>query len=100
MPVSMEFLRGMLGLFGIACAYMTGRSFAAVRRGWQKLSRLYGWIFRALVCLLAMAFRFPLDFVDMMVWALAAIAFALGYWNTSREKPQEDLTNTIFPDQN
>jgi len=96
----MEFLRGMLGLFGIGCAYMTGRSFAAVRKGWQKPSRLYSWIFRTLVCLLAMAFRFPLDFVDMMVWVLAAIAFALGYWNTSREKPQEDLTRTIFPDQN
>jgi hypothetical protein len=96
----MEFLRGMLGLFGIACAYMTGRSFVAVRKGWQKPSRLYGWIFRMVVCLLGMSFRFPFDFVDMMVLALAAIAFALGYWHTSRERPQEDLTRTIFPDQN
>jgi hypothetical protein len=99
MPVSMEFLRGMLGLFGIGCAYLTGRSFVAVRKGWQKSSRLYGWIFRTVVCLLAMAFRFSLDFVDMLMWALAVVAFGIGYWNTSREKPQEDLTRTIFPDE-
>jgi hypothetical protein len=95
----MEFLRGVLGLLGIACAYMTGRSFAAVRKGWQKISRLYGWIIRAVLCLAAVAFRFPLDFVDVMVWVLAAVAFAFAFWGTSRQKPQEDLTSTIFPDE-
>lgn len=94
----MEFLRGVLGLLGIACAYMTGRSAAAVRKGWQKPSRLYGWIIRTVLCLGAMAFRFPLDFVDMLVCALAAVAFSAALWSTSREKPQEDLTRTIFPD--
>jgi hypothetical protein len=98
MPVSMEFLRGVLGLFGLACAYMTGRSAAAVRKGWQKLPRLYGWIIRSVLCLGAMAFRFPLDFVDILVWALAAVAFTSAFWSTSREKPQEDLTHTIFPE--
>ena len=95
----MEFLRGVLGLLGIACAYMTGRSFAAVRKGWQKISRLYGWIIRAVLCLAAVAFRFPLDFVDVLVWTLAAVAFAIAFWGTSRQKPQEDLTSTIFPDE-
>ena len=94
----MEFLRGVLGLFGIACAYMTGRSVAAMRKGWQKPSRLYGWIFRTLACLAAVAFRFPLDFVDILVWALSAVAFTAALWSTSREKPQEDLTRTIFPE--
>ena len=98
MPVSMEFLRGVLGLLGIGCAYMTGRSAVAVRKGWQKPSRLYGWIIRAVLCLAAMAFRFPLDFVDILVWALAAVAFSAALWNTSREKPEEDLTSTIFPE--
>jgi hypothetical protein len=98
MPVSMEFLRGVLGILGIGCAYMTGRSFAAVRKGWQKLPRLYGWIIRTILCLLAMAFRFPLDFVDMLVFALAAVAFAFAAWSTSRERPHEDLTRTIFPE--
>jgi hypothetical protein len=98
MPVSMEFLRGVLGLFGVACAYMIGRSAVAVRKGWQKTSRLYGWIIRCLLCLAAMAFRFHLDFVDILVWALALVAFTAAYWSTSREKPQEDLTRTIFPE--
>src|ERR1039458_6565578 len=40
MPVSMEFLRGVLGLIGAGCAYMMGRSAAAVRRGWQKRSKI------------------------------------------------------------
>jgi hypothetical protein len=96
MPVSMEFLRGVLGLLGVACAYMAGRSAVAVRKGWQKISRLYGWIIRSVLCLLAMAFRFPLDFVDILVWALALVAFTTAFWSTSRQKPQEDLTRTIF----
>ena len=98
MPVSMEFLRGVLGLLGVASAYMAGRSAVAVRKGWQKISRLYGWIIRSVLCLLAVAFRFPLDFVDILVWTLALVAFTVAFWSTSRQKPQEDLTHTIFPE--
>lgn len=98
MPVSMEFLRGVLGLCGIACAYMAGRSVIAVRRGWQKVSRLYGWVIRAVLCLGAMAFRFPVDAVDILVGGVAAVAFGAAMWNTSRAKPAEDLTSTIFPE--
>jgi len=94
----MEFLRGVLGLLGVGCAGMTGRSFAAVRKGWQKPSRLYGWIIRTVLCLAAVAFRYPLDLVDILVWALAAVAFTFAFWSTSREKPEEDLTRTIFPE--
>lgn len=94
----MEFLRGVLGLLGIGCAYMTGRSVAAVRKGWHRPSRLYGWIIRTVLCLGAMAFRFPLDFVDMLVLALAGVAFTFALWGTSRQKPEEDLTRTIFPE--
>ena len=94
----MEFLRGVLGLLGVASAYMTGRSAVAVRKGWQKISRLYGWIIRCVLCLVAVAFRFPLDFVDVLVWALALVAFTTAFWSTSRQKPQEDLTRTIFPE--
>jgi hypothetical protein len=94
----MEFLRGVLGLLGIACAYMTGRSVIAVRKGWQKISRLYAWVIRTVLCLGAMAFRHPLDFVDILVWALALVALSAALWSTSRQKPQEDLTRTIFPE--
>jgi hypothetical protein len=95
----MEFLRGVLGLIGVGCAYMAGRAVITVRRGWHKPSRLYGWSIRTILCLLAIAFRNPLDLTDLIVWALAAVAFSAALWHTSREKPQEDLTSTIFPDE-
>jgi hypothetical protein len=98
MPVSMEFLRGVLGLLGVAFAYMAGRSFAAVRKGRQKSSRLYSWMVRCVLCLGAVAFRYPLDTVDILVWTLSAVAFTVALLSTAREKPPEDLTHTIFPE--
>ena len=97
MAVPIEFLRGVLGVIGIGCAYMTGRTAAAVRKGWHKPSRLYGWIIRTVVCLAAVAFRHWLDGVDIVIWALAALAFSAALRNMSREKQPEDLTHTIFP---
>ena len=95
----MEFLRGLLGFLGMAAAFMTGRSAVAVRKGWQKPSKLYGWAIRTLVCVVAVAFRNPVDAVDLIVWGLAAVAFAGGAWNVSHQKPPEDLTRQIFPDE-
>ena len=99
MNVPIEFLRGVLGLLGVACAYMMGRIGAAVRRGWHKPSRLYAWVIRTVLCMSGVAFRHAVDIVDVMVWALAAVAFTFALWGTSREKPPEDLTHTIFPDE-
>jgi hypothetical protein len=93
-----EFLRGVLGMIGLACAYMTGRSLAMVRKGWHKLSRLYGWIIRSLVCLLAVIYRHDIDTVAVAVWAIALLTFGGGYWTASHTKPPEDLTHEIFPD--
>ncbi|MBZ5622640.1 MAG: hypothetical protein LAQ69_28485 [Acidobacteriia bacterium] len=98
MPVSMEFLRGVLGVIALGCAHMAGRSLAAVRKGSQKLSRLYGWVIRMTVCLAAVAFRHSVDMVDIAIWALAAVAFAAGFWSASHQKPPEDLTREIFPE--
>ena len=61
MAVPFEFLRGLLGFLGMAAAFMTGRSAVAVRKGWQKPSRLYGWAIRTAVCVVAVAFRNPVD---------------------------------------
>lgn len=93
----MEFLRGVLGLIGIGCAYMMGRSAVAVRKGWQKPSRLYGWVIRSFLCLAALTIRHAIDTAAIVIWALAAAAFAAAVWDASREKKQEDLTNSIFP---
>jgi hypothetical protein len=99
MPVSFEFLRGVLGLIGAGCAYMLGRSAAAVRKGWQKPSRIYGWVVRTAACLLALMIRHPLDATVIVVWALAAAAFALGFWGVSRPRKEEDIVSAIFPDE-
>jgi hypothetical protein len=98
MPVPVEFLRGVLGVIGLGCAYMAGRSAVAVRRGWQKLSKLYGWIIRMVLCLAAVAFRHSVDTVDIAVWALAAVVVGIGFWSASHQKPHEDLTHEIFPE--
>jgi len=99
MPVSMEFLRGVLGLIGAGCAYMLGRSAAAWRKGWQKKSRQYGWAIRAAACMLALAIHHSVDATAVIAWAAAAAALAFGFWKTSRVKTEEDLTRTMFPDE-
>ncbi len=98
MPVSLEFLRGMLGLLCIFFAHMAGRSAASVRKGQQKVSKLYGWILRTVVCAAVMVFRQPVDNVAIGVWVLAAAAFAVGMWTVARQKPPEDLGGQIFPE--
>lgn len=95
----MEFLRGVLGVICIGCAYMTGRAIGMVRKGWTKPSKMYAWIIRTVLCLAAIAFRHSVDTVDVVIWVLAATALAAALWDISREKKQEDLTRTIFPDQ-
>jgi hypothetical protein len=97
MAVPIEFLRGVLGVICIGCAYMTGRSLGAVRKGWSKPSKLYAWILRMTVCLAGVAFRHPVDLVDIAIWVLAAAAFAGALWDVSRTKKTEDLTSTMFP---
>jgi hypothetical protein len=51
------------------------------------------------LCFAAVAFRHSLDFADVAVVALGAVAFSAAVWDTSHEKPREDLTHTIFPDE-
>jgi hypothetical protein len=97
MPASMEFLRGVLGVIGIACAYMAARALVAARKGWQKPSRATGWLIRTVLCLAGLLFRHPVDALDIAVWILMAAAAGAGWWFTSRPKPPEDLTGTIFP---
>ena len=95
--VPTEFLRGVLGLLALGCAYMAGRILDGVRKGQLKLSRLYSWLFRTLLCLLALNFRHPVDGVSLTIWALALAAFTGGFWQASHQKPPEDLTPQIFP---
>ncbi len=98
--VPIQFLRGLVGFIGIGCAYMLARAVVAMRKGQVRVSRMYAWLIRTSLCLLAVWYpeRASIDLVDLIVWALAALAFAVGYWDASRVKKQEDLTHEIFPE--
>jgi len=97
MPASLEFLRGVLGVLCVMFAHMAGRSGAAVHKGQQKVSRLYAWLVRTLLCAIGVWMRRPLDAIDVAIWALSLAAFALGWWAASRVKQEENLTGQIFP---
>ena len=62
---------------------------------------MYAWVIRAVLCLLAVWYPMRPDFdtVDVVIWLLAVVAFALGWWGATRVKKQEDLTHEIFPDE-
>src|SRR5215472_10542454 len=96
MPVSLEFLRGVLGVLGVIFAHLAGRSGAKVRRGKQKLSGFYAWLIRAGACIIAVSIRHELGVLDVTVWVLCAAAFVLGWWDASRARQEEDLTQQIF----
>lgn len=99
MPVSLEFLRGIVGIIGIGCAYMTGRAFALYRQGLQKQFRFFGWVFRTTLCMVAVGLRHRVDASSIVVWCLCAIAFGLAAWQQLRPKPpEEDLSKQIFGD--
>jgi hypothetical protein len=98
MPVSFDFLRGVLGVLGIFFAYLAGRSGAQARKGQQKRARFYWWLIRATACLVALSIRHELGVPDIAIWVLSAAAFALAWWDAARAKPTEDLTHQIFPE--
>jgi len=97
MAGSMEFLRWVLGVIGVGCAYMAARAFVLTRKGLLRGSRTTAWLIRTVLCLGALMFRHDIDVVDITVWVLMAVAAAVGWWVHSRPPDQEDLTRTIFP---
>lgn len=97
MPVSIEFLRGVLGVLCVLFAHFAGRTAVAVKKGRQKLPKLYAWVIRAALCGIAISLRHPTDAIDVGVWLLSLAAFGSGWWDASREKKTEDLTHEIFP---
>ena len=100
MPVPIDFMRGLVGVIGIGCAFMLARAVAAFREGQVRISKLYGWLIRLTLCIAAVWYpvRGSIDTADMVIFALAAAAFLAGYWGRTRVKKQEDLTHEIFPD--
>jgi len=89
-------IRGVLGVIALLSAFMAGRALLGARRGYFKISRLYRWLVRLVLCLVAMAWRQPVDTIAIVTWLLVAAAFGWGYWDASRPREQEDLTDRIF----
>jgi len=96
--MSFEFMRGVIGIIGLGCAHMLGRALVGVRKGRTRLSNFYAWVLRTLICLGAVALRHSFDVTDLVIWGLAVVAFAAGSWDAARDKPVEDLTHQIFPE--
>jgi hypothetical protein len=101
MAVPIDFLRGLIGVIGIGCAYMLARAIVGVRTGQARVSRVYGWVIRLTLCLAAVWYpeRGSVDTADVAIWLLAVAAFAVAYWEASRVKKEEDLAHEIFPDE-
>lgn len=100
MPVSLEFLRGVVGVLCIFFGYMAGRVFPDYRKGRVRSSRLTAWILRTALCAAAMLFpQRAVDAIAVIVWISAVAAFRAGVWTAARARKEEDLTKVIFPDQ-
>jgi len=96
MPIPLDFLRGMLGLFCLFFAHFLGRSIIRVERGQQRPRHLYGWLIRTLITVGAILWNRGLDGLAIAVFTLAACSLTLGIWYEHRPKKQEDLTKQIF----
>jgi hypothetical protein len=97
MPVSLEFLRGLLGGLSIFFAHFFGRTVVKVSKGKERKRALYTWAIRFIVTVGAICYR-SVDRLAVVILVLNAIAFGLGWWDEWRPKREEDLTRTIFPE--
>ena len=97
MPVSLEFLRGVLGALSLFFAHFLGRACVNVSRGKVRKRALYMWVLRYLVTIAAVCYH-VVDRLALIVIALDVVAFALGVWDERRPHKEEDLTKTMFPE--
>ena len=97
MPVSLEFLRGLLGGLSIFFAHFLGRTIGKLSKGKTARRPLFTWGLRFALTLGAVCYH-AVDKLAMIVMALDVVAFAIGWWDEWRPKREEDLTHTMFPD--
>ena len=97
MPVSLEFLRGLLGGLSIFFAHFLGRTIVKVSKGKERKRALYTWTLRLILTLGAVCYR-SVDRLAIAILALDVVAFAVGWWDEWRPKREEDLTRTMFPE--
>ena len=95
MPIPVDFLRVVVGLFCLFFAHFLGRSMVRVRRG-QNPRGLYGWLIRTAIAAGAILWHRGLDGVSIVAFTLAAASLVVGVWDEQRPKKREDLTREIF----
>ena len=98
MPVSLEFLRALLGGLSIFFAHFLGRAIVKASKGRERKRALYTWTLRFVLTIAAVCYR-SVDRLAIVVLVLDAAAFAVGWWDEWRPKREEDLTRTMFPDE-
>jgi hypothetical protein len=96
MPIPLDFLRGVVGLFCLFFAHFLGRSIVRLRRGQQRPRHLYGWLIRMLIAAGAILWQRGLDTIAIVIYTLSAVSLALGIFDEQRLKRHEDLTRQIF----
>jgi len=97
MPVSLEFLRGLLGGLSIFFAHFFGRTVVKVSKGRERRRALYTWALRLILTVGAICYR-SVDGLAIIVLILDILAFGVGWWDEWRPKREEDLTSKMFPD--
>jgi hypothetical protein len=97
MPVSLEFLRGLLGGLSLFFAHFLGRTIGKMSKGKSSRRQLFTWTLRFALTIGALCYR-AVDKLAMIVLLLDALALAAGWWDEWRPKRDEDLTHTMFPD--
>jgi hypothetical protein len=95
MPIPLDVLRVVLGLFCVFFAHLLGRSIVRVRRGLPARG-LYGWLIRTAITAGAILWHRGLDGIAIVAFTLAAASLVVGVWDEQRPKKQEDLTREIF----
>ena len=76
--VPLELLRALLVPLAVFFGFMLGRSMVRVYRGAQRRSRMYGWLVRTLITVLAASWHYGVDRLIMVLLAALALAIAGG----------------------
>ena len=95
MPVSLEFLRGLVGGLSVFFAHFLGRTFVLVSKGKARKRPLYTWAFRYALSVAAVCYH-AVDRLAIAVLCLDVLLFAVGWWDEWRPKHEEDLTRKMF----
>src|SRR5260370_7150060 len=97
MPVSLEFLRGLVGAISVFFAHFLGRSVALTVKGQGRKRPLFTWTLRYALSIGAVCYH-GVDRLAIGVLAADPLLFALGCWDECPPHRHGDLTPPPFPD--